>query len=155
MTQASDIVAELDRLYTASVGRLQQALTAYLSSGTKPDPASRSDGSFAYPEIRLTYRGNAERPAPLRSFGRLSEPGDYRISIARPSLFADYLTEQLTLLMRPSAIPTILRRIDWLKIGMGAGQWAERDKALEPNTTDLPRGIRAIWPLGRPEPPQP
>src|SRR5205085_739672 len=65
MTQASDIVTELDRLYTASVTRLQQALTAYLTSGTTPDPASRSDGSFAYPEIRLTYRGAGARPGAL------------------------------------------------------------------------------------------
>ena len=98
MTQASDIVAELDRLYTASVGRLQQALTAYLTDGTTPPPAARSDGSFAYPEIRLAYRGD-DRPAPLRSFGRLSEAGDYRISVTKPTIFADYLTEQLTLLI--------------------------------------------------------
>ena len=51
MTQASDIVAELDRLYRASVDRLQAALTRYLTDGTPPDPKSRTDGSFAYPEI--------------------------------------------------------------------------------------------------------
>jgi len=31
MTQASDIVAELDRLYRASVERLQAALTTYIT----------------------------------------------------------------------------------------------------------------------------
>ena len=55
----------------------------------------RTDGSFAYPEIRLTYRGDNGRPAPLRSFGRLSEAGDYRISVTKPAIFADYLTDQL------------------------------------------------------------
>ncbi|HEX4693496.1 AMP nucleosidase [Sphingomonas sp.] len=99
MTQASDIVAELDRLYTSAVRRLQQALTAYLADGTTPDPVSRTDGSFAYPEIRLTFSGNNNRPTPLRSFGRLSEPGDYRISVTKPAMVADYLTEQLTLLI--------------------------------------------------------
>jgi AMP nucleosidase len=99
MTQASDIVADLDRLYTASVGRLQQALTTYLTTGATPDPAMRTDGSFAYPEIRLTYSGDNGGPTPLRSFGRLSEPGDYRISVTKPAIFADYLTDQLTLLM--------------------------------------------------------
>jgi AMP nucleosidase len=60
MTQASDIVAELDRLYTASVARLQQALTEYFASRHDARPAqSRSDGSFAYPEIRWTYRATA------------------------------------------------------------------------------------------------
>ena len=103
MTTASLIVAELDRLYRAAVDRLQAALTAYLADGTRPDPAARRDGSFAYPEIRVRYRGGDAgqdgRPTPLRSFGRLVEPGDYRISITKPALFADYLTEQLTLLI--------------------------------------------------------
>ena len=99
MSTASAIVAELDRLYTASVARLQAALTAYLTDGTPPDPASRSDGSFAYPEIRLTYRNLTDRPTPIRSFGRLVTPGQYSISVTKPALFADYLTEQLTLLI--------------------------------------------------------
>ncbi|WP_445192995.1 AMP nucleosidase [Sphingomonas sp. Tas61C01] len=99
MSTASHLVAELDRLYRASVDRLQAALTAYLTDGTQPDPAARSDGSFAYPEIRLHYRGADDRPTPLRSFGRLVSPGDYRISVTKPGHFADYLTEQLTLLI--------------------------------------------------------
>ncbi len=99
MTHASDIVAELDRLYTASVDRLKAALTRYLADGTAPDPQSRQDGSFAYPEIRLKYRGGTDKPAPRRSFGRLSEPGDYRITVTRPAMFADYLEEQLTFLI--------------------------------------------------------
>ncbi|WEK42803.1 MAG: AMP nucleosidase [Candidatus Sphingomonas colombiensis] len=96
---ASEIVAELDRLYTASVARLQQALTRYLTDGTPPAPESRRDGSFAYPEIHLRYRGQDDRPTPLRSFGRLVTPGEYRISVTKPAIFADYLTEQLTLLL--------------------------------------------------------
>ncbi|TPG14486.1 AMP nucleosidase [Sphingomonas oligophenolica] len=99
MTTASVIVDELDRLYTASVDRLQAALTAYLTDGTRPDPAMRTDGSFAYPEIHLSYRGGDDRPTPRRSFGRLVTPGNYRISVTKPALFAGYLTEQLTLLI--------------------------------------------------------
>ena len=99
MTQAATIVAELDRLYAASVARLQAALTAYIADGTTPDAQTRRDGSFAYPEIRLHYRGGGDRPAPMRSFGRLVTEGDYRISVTKPAIFADYLTEQLTLLI--------------------------------------------------------
>ncbi len=99
MTTAVEIVAELDRLYTLSVDRLRDALTLYLESGTTPSAESRQDGSFAYPEIRLRYLGGAERPAPLRSFGRLVTPGEYRISVTKPAMFAGYLTEQLTLLI--------------------------------------------------------
>ena len=96
---AHDIVAELDRLYAASVERLRAALNAYLLDGTPPSPGQRRDGSFAYPEIRLVYGGQVGRPTPLRSFGRLVQPGEYRISVTKPALFADYLAEQLTLLM--------------------------------------------------------
>ena len=99
MTTASDIVAQLDTLYRASVERLQAALTAYLTDGSVPSRDARHDGSFAYPEIRLRYRGENDRPTPLRSFGRLVTPGEYRISVTKPSIFADYLTEQLTLLI--------------------------------------------------------
>jgi len=99
MTKASQIVSELGRLYTASVERLQGALTAYLRDGTIPSPDSRRDGSFAYPEIHLRFRGQDSRPTPPRSFGRLVSPGDYRISVTKPAVFADYLTEQLTLLI--------------------------------------------------------
>jgi AMP nucleosidase len=99
MTQASDIVADLDRLYRASVERLQQALNRYITDGTTPDPETRTDGSFAYPELRVTYRGGVNKPIPRRSFGRLVEAGDYRISVTRPAMFAEYLTEQLTFLI--------------------------------------------------------
>ena len=99
MTTASDIVAQLDTLYRASVERLQAALTAYLTDGAVPPPDARHDGSFAYPEIRLHYHGGEDRPTPLRSFGRLVTPGEYRISVTKPAIFADYLTEQLTLLI--------------------------------------------------------
>ena len=99
MTQASDIVADLDRLYRASVERLQAALTRYIDEGVAPDPEDRADGSFAYPELRLTYRGGNDRPVPPRSFGRLVEEGEYRISVTKPAMFADYLTEQLTFLI--------------------------------------------------------
>ncbi|MBY0520435.1 MAG: AMP nucleosidase [Sphingomonas sp.] len=99
MTNASQIVAELDRLYTASITRLRAALTAYLADGTLPDSTTRLDGSFAYPEIRLHYKGGPDRPAPMRSFGRLVQPGHYAISVTKPATFAGYLTEQLTLLL--------------------------------------------------------
>ncbi|HEX8302190.1 AMP nucleosidase [Sphingomonas sp.] len=99
MTQASDIVAELDRLYRASVERLQAALTQYLTNGTPPPREARHDGSFAYPEIHIRYSGGTDRPVPPRSFGRLVEPGEYRISVTKPAMFANYLIEQLTFLI--------------------------------------------------------
>ena len=74
-------------------------MTLYLRDGTAPTLEDRAHGCFAYPEIRLIYRGEGGRPAPMRSFGRLVSPGDYRISVTKPALFKDYLVEQLTLLI--------------------------------------------------------
>ncbi|GGB33435.1 AMP nucleosidase [Sphingomonas metalli] len=99
MTLASDIVAKLDELYTASVERLQAALNAYLSDGITPDADARREGAFAYPEIHLRFSGEPGRPTPMRAFGRLVSPGEYRISVTKPATFADYLTEQLDLLI--------------------------------------------------------
>ena len=96
---ATAIVAELDRLYTAAVARLQAAMSAYIADGTVPTAEERKQGAFAYPEIRLRFAGGDGRPAPIRSFGRLTAPGEYRISVTRPALFADYLVEQLTFLI--------------------------------------------------------
>ncbi len=93
------VVAELDRLFKASVARLRAAIETFAANGQPPDPASRSDGSFAYPEIRLHYPGGGAKSRSFRSFGRLTEPGDYSISIAKPALFADYLIEQIDLLI--------------------------------------------------------
>lgn len=98
MTLPSRIVDELERLYAASVTRLQTALIAYLDRRELPDPQVRTDGSFAYPELVVTYHGGPERPAPRRSFARLTTPGTYRISVTKPAMFRDYLVEQLSLI---------------------------------------------------------
>ncbi|HEX6072986.1 MAG TPA: AMP nucleosidase, partial [Sphingomicrobium sp.] len=99
MTKAETIVAELTSLYDGAVERLRGALTAYIETGERPDPDLRAHGAFAYPEIRLRYRGLGESHVPPRSFGRLITPGAYAISVTRPALFADYLVAQLELLI--------------------------------------------------------
>jgi AMP nucleosidase len=98
-TQSLQLVEQLDTLYRQSVTRLRAALTHYIRTGERPDPASRRDGTFAYPEIRLRYDGGRD-PGPLgRSFGRLQEPGDYAIAVTQPVLFAPYLAQQIDLLI--------------------------------------------------------
>ena len=98
-TDAVSLVAELERLYIASVDRLRDALADFIADGVRPDPATRLDGSFAYPEIRLRFDGESAARTPTRSYGRLVTPGEYAISVTRPALFADYLIEQLELLI--------------------------------------------------------
>ena len=99
MTTGRDLVDRLDALFVASTVNLRDAIRAFVHNGIRPDPAARSDGSFAYPEIRVSYGGNNGKPLPARSFGRLTEAGHYVTSVTRPRLFADYLTEQLDLLI--------------------------------------------------------
>ncbi|MFP5456734.1 AMP nucleosidase [Rhizorhabdus sp.] len=98
-SQGRDIVEQLDTIYRQSVSRLRAALTHYIRTGERPDPALRANGSFAYPEIRLHYEGGRD-PGPLgRSFGRLQEAGDYAVAVTQPALFAHYLEQQIDLLV--------------------------------------------------------
>jgi AMP nucleosidase len=94
------VVAQLDALYNQSVSRLRAAISRFAQDGTPPDPAHRSDGSFAYPEIRLSYDGREAASPSFRSFGRLDQSGTYAISVTRPSIFADYLSEQIDILIK-------------------------------------------------------
>jgi AMP nucleosidase len=93
------IVEQLDILFKASVRRLRDAIEAYIADGTLPDPEWRTDGSFAYPEIHITWTGGADSAEPQRSFGRFSAPGHYVTSITKPTLFADYIAEQVDILI--------------------------------------------------------
>jgi AMP nucleosidase len=93
------IVAELDTLFKASVKRLRDCIEDYIATGKQPDPSLRQDGSFAYPEIHLTWNGDTDSSEPQRSYGRLTAPGHYSTSITKPSLFADYLAEQIDMLI--------------------------------------------------------
>ena len=99
-TLATDLVARLEALYAAAVANLRGALAEFIKNGTRPEPAARAAGAFAYPELRVRYvADDAPRPRFARSYGRLVGPGEYRISVTRPALFADYLTEQIDLLI--------------------------------------------------------
>jgi AMP nucleosidase len=93
------IVEQLDQLFKDAVARLRTAIEHWVATGTPPDPAQRHDGSFAYPEIRLSYDGDEAKSLPLRSFGRLTQAGDYVTSVTKPALFADYLAEQIDILI--------------------------------------------------------
>ena len=95
---AAAIVDRLAAIHADATASLRAALAAWLDDGAIPDPAARSRGDWAYPELRLRFGGGgASRP--VRAFARLNRPGDYATTITRPALFGDYLIEQLDLLM--------------------------------------------------------
>lgn len=95
-----EIVDRLAADYARAADALRAALAAYLANGTRPDPAARAAGLFAYPELRVEYRADRPVPLPARAFARLNGAGTYTTSIARAHLFRDYLIEQLGHLVR-------------------------------------------------------
>ena len=94
------VVDQLADIYDESVANLREALSAYVSQGTIPNPRARAKGCFAYPELRIDYAGKLPRPNLARAFARLNQPGTYASSIARPALFRAYLVDQLEHLSR-------------------------------------------------------
>ena len=93
-------VDTLEALYRDAVGALRGALSQYIATGERPDPAARAAGVFCYPEIRVRYDGAPSASAPGRAFGRLHIPGDYAVSVTQPQLFRDYIAEQLDYLVQ-------------------------------------------------------
>ncbi len=98
--EAAVIVERLIQEYDRSVSALRTALRAFLTDGTRPDPASRLDGTFAYPELRLHWSGENGYPRISRAYARIGTPGSYATTVTRPAMFKDYLVEQLALVMK-------------------------------------------------------
>jgi AMP nucleosidase len=98
-----DIPGIIDRLceiYDESVTNLRSALARYLKNGERPDPSDRTEGRFAYPELRIDYPYGSPPNFPPRAYARLNQPGRYATSVARPFLHRKYITEQLECLVR-------------------------------------------------------
>ncbi|MDC0886998.1 AMP nucleosidase [Altererythrobacter sp.] len=98
MENIETILAELVRLHDEATQRLRKDILAFAREGKLPSKARRSDGSYAYPELRVLYRGGPPKTDQGRAFGRLNDSGTYATTITRPRLFADYLREQLELI---------------------------------------------------------
>ncbi|MBU6268967.1 MAG: AMP nucleosidase [Sphingomonadales bacterium] len=92
------IVAQLTAIHDHAVATLREDIAHYAATRKLPPPERRSDRSWCYPELRITYAGVETRPDLARAFGRLGHAGTFATTVTRPALFADYLTEQLTLL---------------------------------------------------------
>jgi AMP nucleosidase len=97
--EAAAVVARLEGEYRRAAGALRAALKAYIHGGPPPDPALRAERAFTYPELRVAYAPTVASPRLARSYARFSQPGVYGVTVTRPDLFADYLTEQLDLIM--------------------------------------------------------
>lgn len=101
-------VARLHELYDLSTSFLRENFSRILAEGA---PAARYRA--VYPEVRIATSSFATIDSRL-SFGHVAEPGTYAATITRPDLFAQYLEQQIGLLIKnhgvsvwvgPSATP--------------------------------------------------
>ncbi|ESW62377.1 MAG: AMP nucleosidase [Rhodobacter sp. CACIA14H1] len=101
-TDPAAAVARLEELYFAATGFLSQHFAAAVT-GHKPQARIRA----FYPEIRLTTTSHVKTDSRL-SFGHVAGPGTYSTTVTRPDLFANYLTQQLDLLIRHHGQPIVI-----------------------------------------------
>ena len=96
---ADAAIARITEIYEQSVTRIRESF-ARLSSGTAAGPRAAH-----YPYVGFTV-GHAELNTDARhSYGVLLEAGEYRATLTRPDLFADYYREQIAMVMRRHGIP--------------------------------------------------
>lgn len=100
MQTVSEIIEELNRVFDTATDTLRTDIMAYAADGTLPPASKRQDGTYAYPQLRLRFAGEGSPKDRSRAFGRLEQSGTYTTTITRPALFADYLEEQLSLIMQ-------------------------------------------------------
>ncbi len=98
MEPIDTILDQLEALYDRSVANLREDVIAFGQDGTLPAPERRKDGSYAYPELRLRYRGGEQPEDRSRAFARLTHSGLYTTTVTRPALFRPFLAEQLGLI---------------------------------------------------------
>ena len=108
--EISAFVDQLCSIYDQSVANLREALAAYCEQGVRPDPKLRAEGCFAYPELRVSYSGHQTSARLTRAFARLTQPGTYACSVARPALFRDYLQTQLAHLLHDYGVDVSVGR---------------------------------------------
>ena len=110
MASAASIIAEIARIHEAAAACLRADVVAFAEHGTLPPPERWGDGSWCYPELRIRFGGGDHGADLTRAFGRLDRAGTYACTVTRPRLFADYLAEQLALLIDDYEIEIEVRR---------------------------------------------
>ena len=66
---------------------------------TAPSADQRANNDFCYPELIITYAGKTRASKSNLAFGKLEKVGTFRTTFTKPDLFADYIGEQLDLLV--------------------------------------------------------
>jgi AMP nucleosidase len=96
---AGEAVADLQARYGAATGFLRSRF-AEVMNGAAPQGRYRA----YYPYVGLTTSSYAAVDSRL-SFGHVAEPGRYETTITRPDFFAEYLRQQIGLLIQNHGMP--------------------------------------------------
>ena len=83
----------LNKIYTTSIDFLRSKFSEFLHSSS-----SLQRYRAFYPEIRITTTKFDQIDSRL-SYGHVTGPGRYTITVTRPDLFRNYLIQQMTLLI--------------------------------------------------------
>lgn len=98
-----DAQAALDRLieiYERNTAFIRDAFAEYAAGKFAPRQRARA----YYPAIRIKVSTYQEVDSRL-SYGHVVEPGTYMTTITQPLLYADYLREQIDLLLKAHGVP--------------------------------------------------
>lgn len=101
-TNAEAAIERLKEIYQISFKFLCDRFEEALKTGVA-DTAYRA----FYPEIRFTSTSYTKSDSRL-SFGHVAEPGVYSTTVTRPDLFAHYLKQQITLIMKNHDQPVVI-----------------------------------------------
>ena len=71
MDSIEQILDKLQNVYDAAVTRLRDDVIAFGRERETPPAERRKDGSYAYPELRVLFRGGELPEGASRAFGRI------------------------------------------------------------------------------------
>ncbi|MFN3145121.1 MAG: AMP nucleosidase [Paracoccaceae bacterium] len=127
-TDAAAATARLIELYNDATRFLHDRFMDTLKTGR---PATRFRAY--YPEVRITTTSYAETDSRL-SFGHVAVPGTYAATITRPDLFANYLRQQIGLLIENQKVPVSVGPSDTpipVHFAMGPGVTVPQEGAMD------------------------
>ena len=101
-TDAGAAVARLAGIYQTSRSFLRERFRETLAG-----QAPRARFRAVYPQVRFSTATHAQVDSRL-SFGHVAEPGTYAATITRPDLFANYLRQQIGLLIANHGQPVVI-----------------------------------------------
>ncbi len=98
-TKVEELIKYLNVLYDTEIYRIRDAFEAFKKGD---EPLTKIQGFYPYVEITI---GQTVQTSHKHSYGFLRDPGTYRTTVTRPSLYKNYYKEQFELLFKNHEVP--------------------------------------------------